>query len=155
MSVKGGITKLITLLNVVWGSTESGTSKEINTIDDADPKTIGVRAGLTSAEVEAASYVEVSSGEDISGNAAFQNKKFFQGLVTFRGDTALPILKNLIFNTSEAFESFIRLPNSRKIILAEMTIAEHVEGFTATGGFMLREDDDYILREDGGKIVRE
>ena len=153
-NVKGGIQRLWTFLSIVWGADETGNSKEVNTIDDADPKTVSARAGLTISELEAKEYTEVYNGEDISGNADFQDKKYIQVKATLRGDSAQPILKNLIINATEALSSFIRMPNSRKVITTEIVVKEHISGFTNFGGYVkLANGTDYLLTTTGSKVV--
>ena len=106
-TIKGGIDTLWTVGSVTWGSTEDGADKEINTINDASPKTVEIRAGVTIADLENASWVKVYNGEDISGNVAFQNIKYVQARATLRGDSSLPVLSNLSVNASEVLSSFL------------------------------------------------
>jgi len=153
MSIKGGLKQFWNLVSLYWDSYES--TGEIDTVT-GDDKTVGVRAGSTISELEVTSYTEVTNGEDISGNAEFQNKKFFEVKPTLTGTSTDPLFKRIWVKVYETLASYLSKPNSHTIILAEMMIAEEIMGLENYGGALLIEDGaSYILDESGNKIALE
>lgn len=154
MAVKGGKNPKYNIVKVVWGSTEDENNK-IDTKIGGD-KTVSIRAGLTISGLEASSATEVTNGESLIASAPFMDVKFWEAKPTFKStDGSTPILHNLAVLATQTFDSFILEPDSRKVIIAEFGLAEEIRDFENIEGFLLGEDGDYILAEDGSKIVSE